>query len=829
MILGAFPSACRFAVLLVAALFISAAPASAESAVDKEVVRARALLLSSPQEALAEASIIETMASRLPVSKDRVIARGSAAWLRGAALIGLNRWDEAQRVVDAALKGDLARVAPDAVVFGDLLVARATVARSVGNIEQALKDSLKAYEIFKAAGQQRSQAVALSSIGSVYLVAHDYSNALRYYRQAAEAYQQDPSLLVSAFANRGIALKELGQYKESEREFDRGLIIARQVHSPVMEARILGDLAATQVLIGNLSAAQQSVDRGLAILDRNPTGDWVPVLLGVAAQVAQARGQNAYGAQLLAKVFGKKPLENSPVVLRPFLDTGYRIYKARGDNAQALRYLEAYKTVDDRARSLAASANAALMSARFDFANQQARIAQLRANELRQQATIEQSRARIRAIVLGGMLAAAGLISSLLLFGIVSIRRSRDRERAANEELSRTNVELEKALAARTEFLATTSHEIRTPLNGILGMTQVLLADRAIDPPVREKIQLVHGAGQTMKALVDDILDVAKMANGEIRIDKGPMDLAQLLRDAARVWEGQAETKGIRVVLDSAEAPARIVEDEVRLRQIVFNLMSNAVKFTDRGEVRLAAVAETVDPDDPDSERRLRIRISDTGIGIPGDRLDDVFESFRQVDGGTTRRHGGTGLGLAICRNLARAMGGDVTVASVFGAGATFMLDLPLDEIATPVATAIAGAGPAGLADAKMLLVETNPLSQSILRAVLTPHVAAFDLAAGLAEAETRLAEAAADLVLADAATLGSDMGQVRALVAAVRPEISGSRIVLLWPSPDEQVQADATAAGVALLIAKPVNAVELVSRLKALYAAESREAGIAA
>jgi signal transduction histidine kinase len=106
-------------------------------------------------------------------------------------------------------------------------------------------------------------------------------------------------------------------------------------------------------------------------------------------------------------------------------------------------------------------------------------------------------------------------------------------------------VELEKALAARTEFLATTSHEIRTPLNGILGMTQVLLADRGIDPPVREKIQLVHGAGQTMKALVDDILDVAKMTSGEIRIDKAPMKLRTLLRDAVRVWEGQAATKGI--------------------------------------------------------------------------------------------------------------------------------------------------------------------------------------------------------------------------------------------------------------------------------------------
>ncbi|QJU57465.1 tetratricopeptide repeat protein [Sphingomonas sp. AP4-R1] len=819
----------RFVAMLlcafVAAAPVAAAPGITPAQIDKEVVRGRALVMSAPQQALAQADKIDALSSQLSDPRERILGNAAASGLRGAALISLYRPAEAGRVVDTALRGAISKITPDPPVAGDLLTVRASVAASNGDVERSLKDSLRAFEIFQRTGQHRSEAIALSSIGSVYLIARDYPNALRYYQQAAETYQADPFLLVSAHGNRGVALMELGRYPASEREFNMGIAIARKERSPILEARLLGDLAKSQIAAGNISAADQSVSRGLEILNSQPEGDWTPTLLGAAAQLAEKRGQVERGIGLVERIFAGKDLKATSVELRPFLDTGYRLYKARGDDARALEYLEAYKVVDDHARSIAASANAALMAARFDFATQQSRIAQLRANEVRQQATIEQGRARTRAIILGGLLALFGIVSSLLLAGFMSIRRSRDRERAANEELSHTNVELEKALAARTEFLATTSHEIRTPLNGILGMTQVLLADRGIDPPVREKIQLVHGAGQTMKALVDDILDVAKMTSGEIKIAKAPMDLATLLRDAVRVWEGQAATKGITIAL-ADNAPKEIVEDEVRLRQIVFNLMSNAVKFTDRGEVRL--VAESIDADGAESgEQRLRISISDTGIGIPADRLDDVFESFRQIDGGTTRRHGGTGLGLAICRNLARAMGGDVTATSILGAGATFTLDLPLQPVAKrPAITAHEGE-PKRLGATRLLLIEANPLSQSVMRAVLTPHVASLTAVAGVDEALPAIEAGEADLILVDAATIATDMAAAGRLVSAGNPH--GTRVALLWPSPERTIEEAAAAHGVDLLIAKPINAADLLARLAAAMIGDASPAGIAA
>lgn len=449
------------------------------------------------------------------------------------------------------------------------------------------------------------------------------------------------------------------------------------------------------------------------------------------------------------------------------------------------------------------------MSAQFDFANQRASIAQLKTTEVLNEATIARSQRTILIILLAG----TGGVSVLLLIGFLSTRRSRNEVRAANTELSSTNVELEKALSTRTQFLATTSHEIRTPLNGILGMTQVLLADRTIDAGVKSKIELVHGAGETMRALVDDILDVAKMTTGELKLHPAEMDLHRLLRDTFQVWGEQARTKGISLALDIDRAPQRIIADEVRLRQIVFNLTANAVKFTDRGEVRL--VARSVPDADTPTGERLRIDISDTGVGIPDDKLEEIFESFRQVDSATTRRHGGTGLGLAICKNLANVMGGDIGVTSILGAGATFTLDVPLDRVVVvPIVRAEPGSRKLG--DARLLLVEGNPLSQSILRAVLSPKVARFTAVSHADEARKAIAEGAIDLLLLDANTLDRDFDTIKSLAHPVA--VAGGDAMLLWPSPDTEVNEAAMDAGITRTLATPLPAPELVAALTALY-----------
>jgi nitrogen-specific signal transduction histidine kinase len=400
---------------------------------------------------------------------------------------------------------------------------------------------------------------------------------------------------------------------------------------------------------------------------------------------------------------------------------------------------------------------------------------------------------------------------SMLAFGLVTIRRSRNDVRAANIDLAATNSALGKALAAKTEFLATTSHEIRTPLNGILGMTQVMLADRKMDAVTRDRIEVVHGAGVSMRALVDDILDVAKMETGNMTIEHVPFDVKATLHEVSRLWEEQARGRGIAFTLDLTDCPGRIQGDAARLRQITFNLLSNALKFTENGSISVSATAV-----DDAAQPRLRIEIADTGIGIPADKHEIIFESFRQVDAGTTRKFGGTGLGLAICRNLARAMDGDVTVRSTTGQGSTFTLELPLVR-AAQIDAAAEEASPKAL-----LILDRNPITRSMLRAVLETRAGTVLFAGSVDEAIVLLRAGSVSKILIDDATIkaSDDVPGALAMLASAAKETSVAS-AMLWVSPSAEDRTGFLAAGIDLVIAKPIAGAALA---EALYPSDKND-----
>ena len=393
------------------------------------------------------------------------------------------------------------------------------------------------------------------------------------------------------------------------------------------------------------------------------------------------------------------------------------------------------------------------------------------------------------------------------------MRRSRERLRGANRKLQASNAALDKALKARTEFLATTSHEIRTPLNAILGVTQVILADRTVGDGLRDKIALVQSSGDTMLALVEDILDVAKIETGALVITPVEMDLHKLLKDAGQLWSDKAKAKGLTLRAEQDAVPSWINEDQTRLRQIVFNLMSNAVKFTEAGEVGMRAAVEST----PEGER-LVLEVSDSGIGIPDDKLEEIFEAFRQVDGGVTRKYEGTGLGLAICRQLAVAMGGELSVRSTLGEGSVFTVRLPLRRVERKAAK-VQGGDASGLAACAVLLVEGNPLAQSMLKASLGPQVGSIEVAASVDLALAALQTRRVDLILAEGRTLGADTAAAGEAVARLAGEAAGAKVSVLWPGSPDDVQG-LIGAGAAHVAQKPIGAADLVRQLKALFAA---------
>ena len=274
-------------------------------------------------------------------------------------------------------------------------------------------------------------------------------------------------------------------------------------------------------------------------------------------------------------------------------------------------------------------------------------------------------------------------------------------------ELVAARDEAERAGQAKSAFLATMSHEIRTPLNAVLGLTDLLLTTELTELQ-RGHLETVSRSGDSLLSLINDVLDFSKIESGELDLDEAPFDLEALVYDVAQLFAAQAATKDLDLLVDIRATQGReVVGDALRLRQVLSNLVSNAIKFTSRGHV-VVRVTGDVRPDD---RLDLRIVVADTGIGIPLEHRDRLFRSFSQVDDSATRAYGGTGLGLAISQRIVSAMGGAITVDSTAGVGSTFTVVFPLALEPQPAE----GARVPSLRGCRVLVVDDNPTNLEIL------------------------------------------------------------------------------------------------------------------
>lgn len=800
------------------AIAVKTARPDALKAFDAKIEATKEAMMGDPAVARKTAEQAVAMANDLAASRsvsarDAAISVATAKWLLAESLIGLNEGARAKTLVGEAL-AQVERHHRGSKLNGDLLRSRATLAEMSGDLESALKDYLRAHGIFRRIGEARSQAIALQDIGGLYLEAKDFDRVRDYYGQSLEVYGDDPWLNLTTYNNRGQAWREQGKLVEAEREYRQALTAARTLESPLLEARIRTNLADVQADAGNLDGAAATIAAAVGLTAAGEGAGWRPFVDGVRAKIAAARGDLARASALLSGAFAGQDLAKTEMPFRELHKIAASVYERAGDRALALAHFKAFQRLDSEALQLTASASSQLMSAQFDFANQNLRISQLKQGQLQRDVTIAQQRANLFA----GLGAALLVIFALLSFGYVSIRRSRNQVRAANVELSATNVELEKALKARTDFLATTSHEIRTPLNGILGMTQVLLADKALNPDTRERVELLMGAGETMKSLVDDILDVAKMESGEVEVVAVDTELGALLSEVSTFWGQAAEAKGLKLALAIDAVPARVMTDGDRLRQLLANLLSNAIKFTREGHVSLEVRGRN-----DGAATVVEFAIRDTGIGIAEEDRERIFEPFIQANNTTTREFSGTGLGLAICQRLAASLGGEIAVESVVGEGSCFRFALPLQPSSDRVIDAAdaAPATAATLAQASLLLLDRNPANHALMRMLLGAETRAFDIVTARGDALARIEAAEIDHILVEGASAADDgvsmLEGVREIVAAARA--AGVRVSLLAAPNASADAAQLAAAGADQLILKPVGLPDLVAALHDAYA----------
>ncbi len=287
----------------------------------------------------------------------------------------------------------------------------------------------------------------------------------------------------------------------------------------------------------------------------------------------------------------------------------------------------------------------------------------------------------------------------------------------------------EDAARLKAAFVANMSHEIRTPMNGVLGLTQLLGDAPGLAEQHREQAQLAHRSAQALLAVLDDVLDFSKIEAGQLEVEATEVDLRAVVDDAVRLFARAAEEKGLRLTAAvDAAVPALVVSDPTRLRQVLLNLLGNAIKFTERGAVRLEVTREAT----VGRGAAIRFAVADTGIGIGPEQQGLVFEPFRQVEDSTTRRYGGTGLGLAISAALVTMMGGTLDLSSRLPGGSTFFFTLlltspaPRDGVPAPRGTdvsttaAATAPGPArGVEGPRLLVAEDNPVNQQVAQGQL--------------------------------------------------------------------------------------------------------------
>ncbi|PXA03950.1 hybrid sensor histidine kinase/response regulator [Coraliomargarita sinensis] len=406
----------------------------------------------------------------------------------------------------------------------------------------------------------------------------------------------------------------------------------------------------------------------------------------------------------------------------------------------------------------------------------------------------------------------------------------------ARDELEQVNTRLNEVLEqarqsareadfanrAKSDFLATMSHEIRTPLNGIIGFVE-MLTDTDLDAEQKDYVDTIRASSETLMSLINDILDFSKIETGNLSLEVREFNLVPMIRDLSAMFFNQAAEKGVHLEIDIAEdVPRKLKGDETRIRQVLINLLSNSIKFTEKGEVRLSVILHSeVDAGDM---MEIEFEVRDTGIGIEREQLKNLFKPFSQGDASTTRKYGGTGLGLAICKRLSEAMGGKIWATSLPGEGSSFYTRLRVGEVskqetAPPIPQKNGSQESLDRSRLEVIIAEDNLANQRVISLMLKRLGIKSEAVENGEELLRKLKDKPADLIFMDLQMPVMDGLEATAAIRAgeVGDELKNVKIVALTANAMSGDEERCLSAGMNGYLTKPLKIDALKAKIEQL------------
>lgn len=670
--------------------------------------------------------------------------------------------------------------------------------------EESLTLFFEALSIFKQLKSERVLHV-LQGISLYYRSQNDYAKYLEYGRLLLNHPKVNNAPLFHGTAEYtiGEGLVKLGRYEEARPHLLNSIRILNNISSVwVSEAYI--SLAELQLLTGNAKKALETVIVSKVIATEKQYFSAQVQAELLKAKIYQALANNNKAIAILDSLLPDTRQHKDQAGQQQAHQMLAALYEQKGALKSALFHHKEFKNITDNIAERSQKAKSAFHRARLDFEHQEQKIELLKSQKERQAIELEQKQrnSQLRDLVL-----ALSVLLLILMFYYAS------RARKIKGQMQKLAFDAENANKAKSNFLAKMSHEIRTPMNAIIGLSQLSLKEKMSEKQ-RENITMVHASAQTLLTLLNDILDFSKIEAQKLELERAEFLLSESMNRLRDVCSFSAQEKLLKldIIIDS-DVPNAYVGDALRLEQVLINLVNNAIKFTEQGDITVRV--SLLEQDDRISS--LRFSVTDRGIGIAKEQLGRLFQAFSQSDNSMTRRYGGTGLGLVICKELVELMSGEITVESELGKGSCFSFSAEL-ETSKASSHQITNNDLFAISDLKVLIVDDSMSSRTLLAEMLKNINVNAKQAHGGVEALEMLKLAIAakqpfDVVLMDWRMPGLDgFESIRIINQVISDNLP--QFILISSFDKSEALNQSRATPVAEILEKPVKPAQLVNSL---------------